>query len=70
MKILLLFLLLISHLLASPAEIVSSLLDPVKIATLKGDRPVNMRLYKLLYWVGIASREGVEVSAMIANPRS
>ena len=47
----LLYLLLGSPLLATPAENLSSLLDPAKIATLKGERPINTRLYKVLYWV-------------------
>ena len=65
MKFLLLFLFLVSPLLAQPAKILSSLLDPAKIATLKGERPVNTRFYKVLYWVEIAEREGAEVSAVI-----
>ena len=65
MRPFLLFLFLfVSPLLATPAKILSSLLDPAKIATLKGERPINTRLYKVLYWLEIASREGAEVSAV------
>ena len=33
-------------------EILAPLLDPLKVATLKGERPINTRLYKVLYCVG------------------
>jgi hypothetical protein len=32
-----------------PVEIVSSLIDPAKLATLKGDRPANPRFRKLMF---------------------
>ncbi len=35
-------------------EILEPLLDPAKVATLKGDRPSNTRLYKALYWIETA----------------
>ena len=35
-------------------EILAPLLDPAKVATLKGDRPANSRLYKVLYWIETA----------------
>jgi hypothetical protein len=46
-------------------EIIAPLLDPVKVETLKGDRPANARLYKTLYWLEIARKSGGEVSAII-----
>lgn len=46
-------------------DILAPLLDPVKIATLKGDRPVNSRLYKVLYWVEFACTVGGDVSFII-----
>jgi hypothetical protein len=33
------------------------MLNPVKVAKLKGDRPANARLYKVLYWLETARRE-------------
>ena len=52
------FLLSTSPLMAAPdtpaeiaSEILVTLLDPAKVATLKGDRPANTRLYKVLYWL-------------------
>ncbi len=46
-------------------EILAPLLDPVKVATLKGDRPANQRLYKVMYWLETARRAGGDVSAVI-----
>ena len=46
-------------------EILAPLLDPVKVATLKGDRPANSRLYKVLYWLETARRGGGDVSTVI-----
>ena len=40
------------------SQILAPLLDPVKVATLKGDRPINTRLYKVLYWLETARRNG------------
>jgi hypothetical protein len=46
-------------------EILAPLLDPAKVATLKGDRPANTRLYKILYWIETAQRAGAEASTVI-----
>jgi hypothetical protein len=50
---------------AIATEILAPLLDPVKVATLKGDRPANTRLYKVLYWLETARRAGGDVSAVL-----
>jgi hypothetical protein len=36
--------------------IVSSLIDPAKLDTLKGDRAANSRLRKVAYWLEFAGR--------------
>ena len=46
-------------------EILAPLLDPAKVANLKGDRPANTRLYKILYWIETAQRAGAEASTVI-----
>ena len=46
-------------------QILAPLIDPVKVATLKGDRPANARLYRVLYWLEKARRAGGEVPAVI-----
>lgn len=46
-------------------QILAPLLDPAKVATLKGDRPANPRLYKALYWLETAHRAGGDVSAVL-----
>lgn len=46
-------------------QILAPLLDPAKVATLKGDRPANTRLYKVLYWLETARERGGEVFAVI-----
>ena len=46
-------------------QILAPLLDPVKVATLKGDRPVNTRLYKVLYWLETARLQGGDVSVVV-----
>ncbi len=50
---------------AIATEIIGPLIDPVKVATLKGDRPANARLYKVLHWLEVARRAGGEVSGII-----
>lgn len=37
----------------------------MNVATLKGDRPANSRLYKVLYWLETAQRGGGDVSTVI-----
>jgi hypothetical protein len=39
-------------------EILAPLLDPAKVDTLKGDRPINARLYRVFYWLETARRAG------------
>ena len=46
-------------------EVLAPLLDPAKVATLKGDRPVNARLYRVLYWLETAHQAGGHVPAVI-----
>lgn len=46
-------------------KILAPLLDPAKVATLKGDRPANTRLYKVLYWIETAKRAGGDPSTVI-----
>ena len=50
---------------AIATEILAPLLDPAKVATLKGDRPANARLYKVLGWLETAREGGGDVSAVI-----
>jgi hypothetical protein len=46
-------------------EILAPLLDPAKIATLKGERPVNARLYRILGWLETARMAGGNISEVI-----
>lgn len=46
-------------------EILAPLLDQARIATLKGDRPINTRTYKVHYWLEISHRAGGDVPAML-----
>ena len=46
-------------------EIIAPLLDPAKIATLKGDRPINTRLYRVLYWLEMAHRGGEGIGSVM-----
>ena len=50
---------------AIATEILAPLLDPAKVATLKGDRPANARLYKVLGWLETARQGGGDVSTVI-----
>ena len=50
-------------------EVIAPLLDPVKMATLKGKLPANPRLYRALYWLETARRAGGHVSAISAPRR-
>lgn len=47
-------------------EIIAPLIDPAKVATLKGDRPANARLYRVLYWLETARRAGGNPPDIIA----
>ena len=71
-RILAAFLLSVSPIVAAPTtpaeiakEVIAPLLDQAKIATLKGDRPINTRTYKVHYWLEIGHRAGGDVSAML-----
>ncbi len=46
-------------------QIIAPLLDPAKVATLKGDRPANARLYRILYWLETARQAGGELPEII-----
>jgi hypothetical protein len=46
-------------------EIIAPLLDPVKLATLRGDRPANRRLYLALHWLEMARRGGGDPGRVI-----
>lgn len=50
---------------AIATEILAPLLDPAKIETLKGDRPVNTRLYRLLHWLETARKGGGDLSGIM-----
>jgi hypothetical protein len=58
----------------TPAEIATQilapLLDPVKVATLKGDRPANARLYRVLYWLETARLAGGEVGEILTTAQT
>ncbi len=47
-------------------QILAPLLDPAKVATLRGDRPANHRLYKALYWLETARVGGGNVGKVIS----
>lgn len=51
-------------------RILAPLLDPVKVATLKGDRPANSRLYKVLYWLETARQNGGDVSNVVETAQA
>lgn len=46
-------------------EIIAPLIDPAKVAKLKGDRPANSRMYKVLYWLETARVAGAKPSEVI-----
>ena len=46
-------------------EILAPLLNPANVATLKGDRPANARLYKVLGWLETSRQGGGKVSGVI-----
>jgi hypothetical protein len=51
-------------------QILAPLLDPAKLATLKGDRPANPRLYKALYWLETAREMGGDMSTVIGTAQA
>ena len=46
-------------------QILAPLLDPAKVATLKGDRPANVRLNKVLGWLKTARQAGGDASGVL-----
>ena len=46
-------------------EILAPLVNPVKVDTLKGPRPINARTYRLLYWLETARQRGGDVSGIM-----
>lgn len=55
---------------AIATEIIAALIDPVKVDTLKGARPINARTYRLLYWLETARRAGGDVSGIMATAQT
>ena len=54
--------------MASPstaAAAISALTDPVKLATLKGERAANPRLQKCVYWLAYAEEQGEKPEAVL-----
>jgi len=49
----------------SPEQILSSLVDPVKIDQLQGKRAANSRLRKIVYWIELARRSGHDPATVI-----
>lgn len=49
---------------------VASLIDPAKLATLRGDRPANRRVLKCLYWLNDARTRGIEPESAIAEAQA
>jgi len=47
------------------ARSISALTDPVKLATLKGDRAANPRLQKCVYWLAYAEQQGEKPEAVL-----
>ena len=52
---------------SATAEILASLTDPAKLATLKGKRAATPRLRKSCYWLEVARREGQDVTRLIES---
>lgn len=51
-------------------DIIAPLLDPAKVATLKGDRPANERMYRVLGWLETARQAGGDVSKVIDSAQA
>ncbi len=71
-RILLLFIAVAVHAGAAPEtpqdiarQIIAPLIAPDKVDTLKGERPINTRTYRLLYWLEMARRAGGDVSGVV-----
>lgn len=51
----------------TPAAAIASLTDPVKLATLKGERAANPRLQKCVYWLAYAEEHGQKPEAVLGD---
>ena len=49
----------------TPAVYIASLTDPIKLATLRGERAANPRLQKCLYWLAYAEEQGEKPEAVL-----
>ena len=49
----------------SSVQTLASLTDPVKLATLKGERAANPRLQKCVYWLAYAEEQGEKPEAVL-----
>jgi len=50
---------------SSPSAAIASLTDPVKLATLKGERTANPRLQKCVCWLAYAEQQGEKPQAVL-----
>lgn len=55
---------------AIASEILAPLLDPAKVDTLKGDRPINSRLYRVFYWLETARRAGGKPDEVLSTAQA
>jgi SpoVK/Ycf46/Vps4 family AAA+-type ATPase len=46
---------------STESRILADLIDPAKLATLRGDRAANSRLRKTAYWIELAGRSGQDI---------
>ena len=49
----------------NPTVAIASLTDPVKLATLKGERAANLSLQKCVYWLAYAEEQGKKPEAVL-----
>ena len=54
-----------AHTVESVGDILSALIDPKKLATLKGDRAANRRLRIVVYWLETAKRASLEPAEVL-----
>lgn len=47
------------------ARLIAALTDPVKLATLKGERAANPRLQKCVYWLAATEKQGEKPEAVL-----
>ena len=50
---------------SASAVAIASLIDPAKLATLKGERAANPRLQKCVYWLAYAEEQGQKPDAVL-----